>query len=394
MAGWIFASLLTRKVSTPAHEAVSALLGLVVISSVLIPAEARADESYRIETVADGLEHPWSLAFLPDGRMLVSERPGRLRMISANGKQVSAPIQGLPTGIFAEGQTGLLEVLPARDFAQSQQVFLSHSCGKLEANHLCLARAVLTIDEAGEASLTNAEEIFRTQPPKAGASHFGGRMAWLPDDTLILTFGDGFDYREQAQNLNNHLGSIFRLSRDGSAPADNPFAGEAGVNPEIYSYGHRNVQGLLYDAAAQRLISHEHGAHGGDEINIISPGGNYGWPIATHGLDYTFARVTPFTEYPGTIQPILQWTPLIAPSGMALYKGSLFPQWQGNLLVGALADKSVHRVRLEDDRAIDEEVLFEELRERIRDVRVGPDGAVYLLTDAPQGRVLRVVPKP
>jgi glucose/arabinose dehydrogenase len=398
VAGWVFGRLLAYPGFTLQARAVMPLIGLLAMGGLLTPAEVRADTNYRVETVAEGLVHPWSLAFLPDGRKLVTERPGRLRLISADGNRVSEPIPGLPQDIFAKGQSGLMEVLPASDFAQSRELYLSYSCGNLQANHLCLARAQLRDNDVqgndvqGNA-LVQVEEIFRTQPAKAGAARFGGRMAWLPDDTLILTFGDGFDYREQAQNLDNHLGSIFRLKRDGTVPADNPFAGQAGPKPEIYSYGHRNVQGLVYDATQDRIISHEHGPRGGDELNIIKPGANYGWPIATHGLDYTGAHVTPFTKYPGTEQPVLHWTPSIAPSGMTLYQGALFPQWRGSLLVGALAAKSVHRVKLENGQIVDHEILFQELGERIRDVTTGPDGAVYLLTDAPSGRILRVTPE-
>jgi glucose/arabinose dehydrogenase len=217
-------------------------------------------------------------------------------------------------------------------------------------------------------------------------------MAWLPDGTLIVTLGDGFDYREQAQDLSSHLGKIVRLNPDGTAPDDNPFVGRNEALPEIYSYGHRNVQGLVYDSVEDLLIAHEHGPRGGDEINIIEPGHNYGWPVITHGIDYTGAMITPFVEQEGMEQPLLHWTPSIAPSGIIRYRGDLFPDWQGNLLVGALADKNVHRVTLEPRQASDVETLFEALGERIRDVATGPEGAVYLLTDSADGRVLRIVP--
>src|SRR5690606_34652188 len=226
--------------------------------------------------------------------------------------------------IFASGRSGLKDILLAPDFAQSGTLFLSYACGTLNANHTCLARARL-----GQGGLEQVEEVFRTQPAKKGNAHYGGRMVWLPDGTLILTLGDGFDYHEQAQNLANHLGTIVRLNPDGSAPANNPFVGHANARAEIYSYGHRNVQGLVYDQGNNRLISHEHGARGGDEINIIAPGNNYGWPVITHGLDYTGARVTPYTERDGMVSPLLHWTPSIAPSGMTLYTGELFPQWRG-----------------------------------------------------------------
>ena len=342
---------------------------------------------YRIETVAEGLEYPWSLAFLPDGRMLVTERPGRLRLLSAEGETLIASLDGVPK-VFASGQSGLFDVLLSPRFNQDRTLFLAYACGTQDANHGCLSRARL-----GENGLEQVEEIFRAQPAKRGNAHFGGRLAWLSDGTLILTLGDGFDYREQAQNTANHIGTLVRLNPDGSAPADNPFVGNDTARPEILSYGHRNVQGLIVDDN-DRIIIHEHGPKGGDEINLIRPGSNYGWPIATTGLDYTGARVTPFETYPGTQPPMLEWTPSIAPSGMARYDGALFPQWQGNLFVGALGNREVRRVRLSENATQAEEVegLFGELGERLRDVRTGPEGALYLLTDSAKGRVLRVVP--
>ncbi len=208
----------------------------------------------------------------------------------------------------------------------------------------------------------------------------------------MLTLGDGFDWREQAQNPANHLGKIVRLHRDGSVPADNPLVGQAGAAAEIYSLGHRNVQGIYYDARLQRLYSHEHGPRGGDELNLIEPGHNYGWPLITYGVDYTGAQISPYTELPGLQQPLLHWTPSVAPSSLTQYRGALFPEWQGDLFASTLAERSVRRIRMLDGKLAGEEVLFEELDERIRDVRSGPDGALYLLTDNAEGRVLRVVP--
>ncbi|PXX91571.1 glucose sorbosone dehydrogenase [Marinobacter vulgaris] len=387
ISGWLFAVLVSR-----AARGISAVpvMALVMAGGLALPeSDAVADEqrSYQIETLARGLEHPWSLAFLPDGRMLVTERPGRLRLLTATGELVEEPVSGVPP-VFASGQAGLFEVLPASDFEQSRAIYLSYACGTLQANHTCLARG-----ELGEKGLNNVTEIFRVQPAKEGAAHYGGRLAWLPDNTLVLTLGDGFDYREQAQRRENHMGSIVRLNPDGSVPEDNPFAGSDRYRGEIYSYGHRNVQGLVYDSEKDRLIAHEHGPRGGDEINVIRAGANYGWPITTHGLDYTGARVTPFTEREGIEPPLLHWTPSIAPSGMTLYTGDLFPQWQGDLLVGGLVTRQVHRVSLESGEAREVGVLFGELGERIRDVQTGPGGAVYLLTDNADGRVLKVTPE-
>lgn len=399
VAGWLHALLRRCALNARRPRGFSGFVLVLSVSGLAsaapgITSTAQAQEApaetqpYNIETLAGDLEHPWSLAFLPDGRMLVTERPGRLRLLSAEGETLVASLGGVPD-VYASGQSGLFDVLLSPQFEENQQVYLSYTCGSAEANHTCLATGTLA-----ENGLENVAEIFRVQPAKQGDAHYGGRMVWLQDDTLILTLGDGFDYREQAQNLNNHIGSIVRLNGDGSVPDDNPLVERDDVRPEIYSYGHRNPQGLVFDEANQRLIAHEHGPRGGDEINIIEAGANYGWPIATGGLDYTGARVTPFNEYPGTVSPLLEWTPSIAPSGMALYSGELFPEWQGDLLVGALVNREVRRVRVSADGSSAEDVegLFGELEERIRDVRVGPEGAVYLLTDSPDGRVLRVTP--
>jgi aldose sugar dehydrogenase len=342
-----------------------------------------------VEPVVDRLEHPWSLAFLPDGRMLVTERPGRLRLIEADGRLRERPVEGVPE-VHVGGQAGLKEIALAPDFEHSRTVFLSYACGSERANNTCLARARFDDDRLSELRV-----IFSARPLKRGNAHYGGRIAFLPDGTLALSLGDGFDYREQAQSLASHIGTIVRLNPDGSVPGDNPFVGQPGRLPEILSYGHRNVQGLVFDPARGLLIAHEHGPRGGDEINLIEAGGNYGWPIATTGIDYTGARVSPFRTWPGTLPPRHDWTPSIAPSGIAIYRGELFPQWQGDLLIGALArDKGVHRMRIQDDGSITfEQLLLDDLDARVRDVRVGPDGAIYVVTDdASNGRVLRLVP--
>lgn len=352
----------------------------------LAASSAAQAADYKIETVAEGLSFPWSLAFLPDGGMLVTERAGQLRLINAAGELQAEPVSGVPEA-FVNSQAGLMDVALAPDFSESGELFLSYSCGTREANHTCLASAHFN----GQA-LENTQEIFRVQPAKKGSAHYGGRITFLPDDTLLLTLGDGFDYREQAQNTANHLGSIVRLNRDGSAPQDNPFVGQDGTQAELFSIGHRNVQAILYDAETQRVFSNEHGPRGGDEINLIEAGKNYGWPKITYGVDYSGAEVSPYTELPGLEQPLLHWTPSIAPSGMTLYRGELFPQWQGNLLVSALAAKEVRRVVLDGTKVVEQQSLFKELDARFRDVRTGPDGAVYLLTDSANGSVLRVTP--
>ena len=388
-AGWLFARLSAPRKTTGARNSVPAVaICFLTVGLGWHPGQVKAQSGagYSVETLVSGLEHPWSLAFLPDGGALVTERAGRLRQISSNWELSEEPITGVPA-VYNDAQAGLFDVILSPDFTSDQLVFLAYACGTASANHLCVARGQLQ-----GIALNEVVEIFRARPAKQGSAHYGGRMAWLPDGTLIVTLGDGFDYREQAQDLSSHLGKIVRLNPDGTAPSDNPFVGRDDALPEIYSYGHRNVQGLVYDPVEGLLIAHEHGPRGGDEINIIEPGRNYGWPVITHGIDYTGAMITPFVEQEGMEQPLLHWTPSIAPSGMTRYRGELFPNWQGNLLVGALADMSVHRVTLDGQQAEDKETMFGELGERIRDVATGPDGAVYMLTDSAEGRVLRVVP--
>ena len=356
------------------------LLGALLVSTPSLALD------YRIETFSEGLEHPWAMAFLPDGRLLVTERVGRLRIIEADGSVDPEPVAGLPEA-FSAAQAGLMEVALDPDYADNRWLYLTYAHGTQEANNTRLARARLVDDE-----LHDFEVLFTAQPLKEGASHYGGRIAFLADKTLVLTLGDGFDWREEAQNPANHLGKIVRLNRDGSVPPDNPMVGKPGAAAEIYSLGHRNVQGIVFDAESGRLYSHEHGPRGGDELNLIEAANNYGWPLVTFGIDYTGARVSPYTELPGLTAPLLHWTPSVAPSSLTLYRGELFPDWQGDLFAATLAERSVRRIRVRDGMLAGEEVLFEELDERIRDVRSGPDGALYLLTDNPQGRLLRVLP--
>ncbi len=340
-----------------------------------------------VETLADGLVNPWSLAFLPEGSILVTERDGRLRVIR-DGALVAEPVSGVPAP-YVKSQAGLFDVLLHPDFASNRVIFLSYASGAPGSNATRVISAVFD-----GASLSNVETVFETRTKKATAAHFGGRMALLPDRTLLVTVGDGFDYREQAQHLDSGLGKIVRINLDGTTPADNPFVSKDGALPEIYSYGHRNEQGLAVDRATGTVWETEHGPMGGDEINIIEPGVNYGWPIATYGLDYSGAQITPFTEYEGMRQPVKYWVPSIAPSGLAVYQGDLFPAWKGDLLVGALAKKALHRIDIENGVVVGEERYLD--GERIRDVREGPDGAIYVTTEdhdgAPVGKVLRLTP--
>jgi len=352
--------------------------------SVLACSVAQSQD-YQIETVAGGLDHPWAIAWLPDGRALVTERPGRLRVI-ADGELVEDPVTGVPD-VYAASQGGLFEALPDPDFASNRRIYISFAHGTAEANATRVVRARLE-----GMRLTDKEIIFTASPLKDTPVHYGGRMMFLPDATLLIGLGDGFDFREQAQSLDNHFGKIVRIHTDGSVPDDNPFIDTEGALPEIYSYGHRNIQGLLYDARTDTVWQHEHGPRGGDEINIIETGANYGWPVATRGIDYSGAIVSPFETRPGMVDPLLVWTPSIAPSGMTLYNGDLFPAWRGDLIVTALASRHARRIDLHNGRIVDQQILFAELGERLRDVRTGPDGAVWVLTDANPGKVLRVIP--
>ena len=338
---------------------------------------------YRIDTVASGLEHPWSIAFLPDGRILVTERAGRLRVIDGE-RLLETPVAGVPES-FVRSQGGLFAVLPDPDFGENGVIYLSQAHGTPQSNTTRLLRGRLEGME-----LRDVEMLFEAQPRRSNPVHFGGRMALLPDGTLVLGLGDAFDDREDAQRLDSHTGSIVRLHRNGRVPADNPFVGQPDARPEIYSYGHRNVQGIVFDEETGVLWSHEHGPRGGDELNIIEPGVNYGWPVVSHGIDYSGARITPYTSLPGMRDPVRHWTPAIAPSGMTLYRGELFPEWRGSLLISSLVQRHVRLLTLDGARVTGEERLFEEVGERIRDVQSGPDGSIYLLTDKPDGRVLRV----
>ncbi|KTT30181.1 PQQ-dependent sugar dehydrogenase [Pseudomonas rhizoryzae] len=350
----------------------------------------KAAPAYRIETVATGLARPWSLAFLPDGRALVTEGVGRLRVLVPDDQgrlslQAEA-VSGLPA-LYSEGQAGLFEVLPDPDFANNQLLYLSYASGTREANHLQVVRARL---DGGR--LQDVQTLFTSQPAKPFGQHFGARMALLGDGTLAITLGDGNVERTDAQRLDTHLGKIVRITRDGDVPADNPFADRPGALPEIYSLGHRNPQGLVWVAERQALYQHEHGSKGGDELNLIRAGANYGWPLTTGGVDYTGARITPFRELPGITPPLLEWTPSIAPAGLTWYDGTGFPAWRGSLFVAALREKSVRRIPLVDGKPGQQELLFQELDQRLRDVRSGPDGTLWLLTDGEEGQVLRVVP--
>jgi len=342
-----------------------------------------------VETVAGGLVHPWSLAFLPDGRMLVTERPGRMRLVTRDGR-LSPPLAGVPR-VFASGQGGLLDVILDRNFAQNRTIYFSYAEPFDGGGRTALARARL---EAGEVpGLSDVTVIYRQHGPASRGNHFGGRIVQAGDGNLFLTNGEHFTDRDLAQTLDSDLGKIVRITPYGAAPNDNPFVGKTGARPEIWSYGHRNPQGLVINPTDGKLWEQEHGPMGGDEINIITAGHNYGWPQVSYGLNYDGTPVgTGKAQMTGMDDSVWHWTPSIAPSGMTFYTGDLFRGWKGSLINGALKFQMIVRLTLDGDKVVKEERMLQGLQERIRDVRQGPDGALYLLTDNNAGRILRLAP--
>lgn len=348
-----------------------------------------AATAVKIDVIASGLENPWGLQFLPDGRLLVTERPGRLRIVGKDGK-LSAPVAGVPK-VYAQGQGGLLDVRLSQDFARDGTIFLSFAepreGGKAGT---AVARARLVLDGAS-ARLDGVAVIFRQEPAFASSHHFGSRIVPAADGSLFITTGDRGSQRNEAQNPGSHIGKVLRMMPDGTPAADNPKS--SGWKPEVYSIGHRNIQGAAIDPATGRLWTVEHGARGGDELNHPEKGKNYGWPIISYGRDYSGAKIGEGTTKSGLEQPVYYWDPSIATSGLAFYDGTLFPGWKGNLLVGGLSGARLSRLILEGGKVVGEEVLLSDSGDRIRDVRQGPDGAVWLLVDDRDGKVLRLSPK-
>ena len=344
-------------------------------------------QEHRVEVVqiAGGLRRPWALAFLPDGGMLVTERPGRLRMVR-DGRLLPDPVAGLPE-VTAQGQGGLMDVALHPGFERNRWVYLSYAASGQGGVNTEVARGRLA-----DGRLEAVEVIFRARPKASGGRHFGSRLLFVPDGTLYVSLGERGQRRE-SQNLRSHLGAMVRLHDDGRVPEDNPFADRPDALPEIYSYGHRNIQGLALQPGSGVIWSHEHGPQGGDELNVLGPGRNYGWPVITYGRNYvTGTRIGEGERKAGMEQPVHYWDPSIAPSGLAFYDGEAFPRWQGNLLVGSLKFAYVARLVLDGSKVVHEEALLRGRLGRIRDVRLGPDGYVYLLTDEDDGRLLRLQP--
>lgn len=351
------------------------------------PQPRPTDGNVTAETVVGGLEHPWALAFLPDGRILVTERPGRLRIVDTNGR-LSEPLAGVPA-VHAVSQGGLLDVAIDPDFAQNQLVYLSFSePGDGGTSGTAVARGRL-----GNGRLDNVEVIYRQEPKVRSGGHFGSRLVFSRDGMLFVTQGDrqAATFRGQAQQLTSGIGKIVRLNRDGSIPADNPFVGRSDARPEIWSFGHRNVQAAALHPETGQLWTVEHGAMGGDELNRPEKGKNYGWPVITYGRDYSGASIGEGAQKEGMEQPVYYWDPVIAPSGMTFYTGDRYPGWNGSAIVGGMGVRALVRLTIANDRVTAEERYL--AGQRIRDVQQGPDGLLYLVTDEDDGKLLRVVPK-
>lgn len=360
-----------------------ALAGLAAAAEV-------AAQSPRPEVIAQGLDRPWAFAFLPGGDFLVSEKPGAMRIVSAQGS-IGAPLTGVPKAEFA-GQGGLLDVVLDSGFASNRTLYVCYTeAGEKNTNGTALARAQLKADRSG---LEAVQVIFRQAPKMAGRHHFGCRIVEARDGTLFMTLGDRFSGMQRAQTLDNHLGKVIRVAKDGSVPPDNPFVNRAGALPEIYSLGHRNPQGATLDAAGGLWI-HEHGPQGGDELNRVRPGLNYGWPVITYGENYGGGKIGEgHTAKEGMEQPVLHWTPSIAPSGLARITSTAYgTAWQGSYVVGALKFRQLQRVSLDaEGRALGKPAVFAADIGRVRDVREGPDGLLYVLTESEPGQLIRLRP--
>ena len=362
--------------------------------TAVIDADVPAEGGFRRVVLVSGLEHPWGMVWLPDGDILITERAGRLRLVR-DGQLVAAPVAGIPD-VFAKGQGGLLDISRHPRFQQNGRLFFTYAHGRDAANRTRVATATLN-----DMALEDWRVIFEVDATKSGTQHFGSRMAWLPDGTLLVSIGDGgnppvtFDgewIRKQAQNKSSHLGKVIRIGEDGSIPADNPFVNAADAKPAVWSYGHRNIQGLVFDPQRNLVWASEHGALGGDELNRLQAGQNYGWPAATHSREYVGGlKISDDTSRPGMQDPLVVWMGAIAPSGLALYTGKPFPRWQGDLFVGGLRSQDIRRIDLDASGRVRGQSSLR-IGQRVRDVRQGPDGLLYVLTDESNGSLIRLEP--
>jgi glucose/arabinose dehydrogenase len=364
-------------------------LAALILSAPALAADDRVIESeagkLQVQTLVEGLAHPWGMAFLPDGDLLVTERPGRLRRLAKDGT-LSDPLKGVPR-VFAEGQGGLLDVALDPDFAANHLVYISYAEPGEGGAGTTVARGRL-----GDAGLEDVKIIFRQEPKVDGGNHFGGRLAFAPDGTLFITLGERFKFTP-AQDLGSDLGKIVRINPDGSVPKNNPFVGQKGARPEIWSYGHRNVQGGAINPSSGKLWVSEFGPMGGDELNIPEAGKNYGWPVVSWGKHYDGRSIPEPPTHPEFADAITHWTPVISPSGIAFYTGDAIPGWKGSLLIAGLSSQALVRLTLDGEKVTGEKVTGEEripMGTRIRDVAQAPDGSVYLLTDEEDGKVLRL----
>jgi aldose sugar dehydrogenase len=388
IVGMLRSNVLRRSILVAVAAVAAAVIWSSRAASPVVAEQTVVSEehTFRVVPLTRGLEHPWGLAFLPDGRMLVTERPGRLRYVDRNGRLDPRPIAGVPA-VVAAGQGGLLDIALHPEFADNQLVYLAYTGGERRRSGTEVARGRLASDRLEEVSV-----IFRLEPKSSGGLHFGSRLVFDRQGRLFVTLGDRGDM-SRAQHLDDHAGSVVRIEADGRVPADNPFVGQPGARPEIYSLGNRNVQGAALHPVTGELWTHEHGPQGGDEVNVIRAGRNYGWPVITYGVQYgTGLRIGEGTHKAGLEQPLHYWVPSIAPSGMAFYTGDRFPRWRGDLFVGALRDQLLARLRFDGEQLVKEERLLEGTLGRIRDVRAGPDGHLYLLTDAAAGALVRLEP--
>ncbi|MGG6237078.1 PQQ-dependent sugar dehydrogenase [Nodosilinea sp. AN01ver1] len=385
-------ALMSCAASAPEHGAARETAPQPAPATAQTPA-ARIVESVEPVTLIEGLEHPWGMVWLPNGDMLITERPGRLRRVS-NGELDPTPIAGVPD-VLALSQGGLLDLALHPEFETNGWIYFAYADGTQQANRTQVARARLDGD-----TLTDWTVIFTNNRDKAEGQHFGSRLLWLPDSTLLVALGDGGNpplelegelIRNQAQNRQSLLGSVVRITDNGEAPADNPFVDETDANPLIWSYGHRNIQGLALDPETDQVWSTEHGSRGGDELNRLEPGENYGWPVVTYSEEYSGGPVSTEQSRPGMVDPITYWTPSIAPSGLAVYRGDRYPQWQGQLFAGGLVSQDVKRIEVDASGNLVNETSIP-IGQRVRSVSQGPDGFLYVLTDEPNGQLIRLEP--